>query len=79
MVMQIDDEEAGLVRVLEIPAAKLQYDVPGQIYVAYERQDIDDFPIGKLNDKREPNPIRILILFIYSFIHKYIEICCQGL
>jgi coatomer protein complex subunit gamma len=47
MVMQIDDEEAGLVRVLEIPAPKLEYDVPGQIYVVYEREDVDDFPIGK--------------------------------
>lgn len=47
MVMQIDDEEAGLVRVLEIPAPKLEYDIPGQIYVAYEREDVDDFPIGK--------------------------------
>ncbi|KAI9363191.1 adaptin N terminal region-domain-containing protein [Pilaira anomala] len=50
MMMQIDDEESGLVRVLEIPAAKLQYDVPGQIYVAYEREDVDDFPIASFTN-----------------------------
>ncbi|KAG2199331.1 hypothetical protein INT47_012965 [Mucor saturninus] len=50
MVMQIDDEEAGLVKVLEIPASKLQYDVPGQIYVAYEREDVDDFPIASFTN-----------------------------
>jgi coatomer protein complex subunit gamma len=48
MLMQIDDEESGLVKVWEIPAPKLEYNVQGQIYVAYEREDIDDFPIGKL-------------------------------
>lgn len=47
MMMQIDDEEAGLVRVLEIPAAQLAYDVPGQIYIGYEREDVDDYPIGE--------------------------------
>ncbi|KAL7314997.1 coatomer subunit gamma [Mucor circinelloides] len=50
MVMQIDDEEAGLVRVLEIPAPKLEYDIPGQIYVAYEREDVDDFPIASFTN-----------------------------
>lgn len=79
MVMQIDDEEAGLVRVLEIPAPKLEYDVPGQIYVAYEREDVDDFPIGKIYE----------FLYIYanqhnssclsSFFHKYLKVCHQGL
>lgn len=57
MVMQIDDEEAGLVRVLEIPATKLQYDVPGQIYVAYEREDVDDFPIGKRERERKTKKV----------------------
>ncbi|KAG2234014.1 hypothetical protein INT48_007104 [Thamnidium elegans] len=53
MMMQIDDEESGLVRVLEIPAAKLEYDVPAQIYIGYEREDIDDFPIGKKKKKKK--------------------------
>ncbi|KAI8059812.1 adaptin N terminal region-domain-containing protein [Thamnidium elegans] len=50
MMMQIDDEESGLVRVLEIPAAKLEYDVPAQIYIGYEREDIDDFPIASFTN-----------------------------
>jgi coatomer protein complex subunit gamma len=51
MVMQMDDEECGLVKIFEIPAPKLEYNVPGNIYVAYEREDIDDFPIGKKDRK----------------------------
>ncbi|KAI9485580.1 MAG: adaptin N terminal region-domain-containing protein [Benjaminiella poitrasii] len=43
MVMEMDDEEAGLVPLFEIPAPKLEYNVPGNIYVAYERQE-DEFP-----------------------------------
>ncbi|GAA5817605.1 hypothetical protein MFLAVUS_011153 [Mucor flavus] len=50
MMMQIDDEESGLVRVLEIPAAKLEYNVPAQIYIGYEREDIDDFPIASFTN-----------------------------
>ncbi|OBZ91477.1 Coatomer subunit gamma-2 [Choanephora cucurbitarum] len=50
MIMQIDYEEAGLVRVLEIPAAQLAYDVPGQIYVGYEREDPDDYPIASFSN-----------------------------
>lgn len=50
MVMQIDDEDAGLVKLFEIPAPKLEYDVQGQIYVAYEREDIDDFPIASFTN-----------------------------
>ncbi|KAI8077338.1 adaptin N terminal region-domain-containing protein [Gilbertella persicaria] len=50
MVMQMDDEQAGLVRVLEMPAAQLAYDVPGQIYVAYEREDEDDFPVASFTN-----------------------------
>lgn len=78
MVMQIDDEDAGLVRVLEIPAPKLEYDIPGQIYIAYEREDVDDFPIGKKKKKRSYDIYEVLTL-MYSFIYQYIKICHQGL
>ncbi|CEP19374.1 hypothetical protein [Parasitella parasitica] len=50
MVMQLDDEDCGLVRVLEIPAPKLEYNVPGHIYVAYEREDVDDFPVASFTN-----------------------------
>lgn len=50
MVMQIDDEEACLTKVFEIPAPKLEYNVQGQIYVAYEREDVNDFPIASFTN-----------------------------
>ncbi|KAI7902633.1 adaptin N terminal region-domain-containing protein [Cokeromyces recurvatus] len=49
MMMQMDDEESGLVRLFEIPAPKLEYNVPGHIYIAYERPE-DDFPIASFTN-----------------------------
>ncbi|KAI8138268.1 adaptin N terminal region-domain-containing protein [Fennellomyces sp. T-0311] len=39
MIMQPEVDDMGLVQVAEIPAAKLEYNVPSAIYVAFEQQD----------------------------------------
>ncbi|KAI9312096.1 adaptin N terminal region-domain-containing protein [Dichotomocladium elegans] len=44
MIMQPEIEDCGLVKVAELPAEKLEYNVPGVIYVAFEREDEGDFP-----------------------------------
>jgi coatomer protein complex subunit gamma len=40
MIMQPEIE--GLVQVAEIPAEKLEYDIPGNIYVAFEQEDPEE-------------------------------------
>ncbi|KAI9008863.1 adaptin N terminal region-domain-containing protein [Phycomyces nitens] len=45
MMMQPDIDDCGLVKVVEIPALKLEYSVPGVIYVAFEKEDPADFPV----------------------------------
>jgi coatomer protein complex subunit gamma len=47
MVMQPMDD-APLVQVVEVPAPKLEYNVPGYIYVAFEQEDPEDLAVGKL-------------------------------
>lgn len=47
MVMQPMDD-APLAQVVEIPAPKLEYNVPGYIYVAFEQEDPEDLAVGKL-------------------------------
>ncbi|KAF7728890.1 coatomer subunit gamma [Apophysomyces ossiformis] len=45
MVMQAEVDDCGFIKVAEIPAAKLEYNVPGVIFVAFEKEDADDFPV----------------------------------
>lgn len=45
MVMQPEVADCGLVKVAEVPVAKLEYNVPGTIYVAFEKEE-EDFPAG---------------------------------
>lgn len=47
MIMQPDIDDCGLIKVADLPAEKLEYNVPGTIYVAFEREDEGDFPAGK--------------------------------
>lgn len=43
MIMQPEVDDCGLTKVAEVPVAKLEYNVPGTIYVAFEREDEGDF------------------------------------
>jgi coatomer protein complex subunit gamma len=45
MIMQPDIDECGLEPIVSIPAPKLEYNVPGVIYVAFQKA-ADDYPIG---------------------------------
>ncbi|KAI7862746.1 adaptin N terminal region-domain-containing protein [Spinellus fusiger] len=45
MMMQPDMENCGLIKVAEVLASKLECNVPGVIYVAFEKEDPQDFPI----------------------------------
>ncbi|KAI8149508.1 adaptin N terminal region-domain-containing protein [Fennellomyces sp. T-0311] len=45
MIMQPEIDDCGLRKVVEIPLAKLEYNVPGVIYVAFAREDEGDFPV----------------------------------
>ena len=47
MVMQPEIDDCGLTKVAQLPAEKLEYNVPGVIYVAFEREDDGDFPVGR--------------------------------
>ncbi|CDH50687.1 coatomer subunit gamma [Lichtheimia corymbifera JMRC:FSU:9682] len=44
MIMQPDMDDCGLIKVADLPAEKLEYNIPGTIYVAFEREDEGDFP-----------------------------------
>ncbi|KAI8334578.1 adaptin N terminal region-domain-containing protein [Chlamydoabsidia padenii] len=49
MVMQPMDD-APLVQVVEIPAPKLEYNVAGYIYVAFEQEDPEDLAVGTFSN-----------------------------
>ncbi|CAO3702144.1 unnamed protein product [Rhizopus stolonifer] len=51
MAMDIDDVESGLVQVFDLSAPKLEFNTLGHIYVAYEKQDVDDFPVASFTSK----------------------------
>lgn len=57
MIMQPDMDDCGLIKVADLPAEKLEYNIPGTIYVAFEREDEGDFPAGK---KKRVNPIHCI-------------------
>ncbi|KAI8884905.1 Coatomer, gamma subunit [Backusella circina FSU 941] len=50
MVMQMEDEDDSLIKVLELPAAKLEYNVSSSIYIGYERTDEDDYPVASFTN-----------------------------
>jgi coatomer subunit gamma len=47
MMMQPDVDECGLEQVASISSAKLEYNVTGVLYLAFQKLAAD-FPIGKL-------------------------------
>ncbi|CAO3626491.1 unnamed protein product [Cunninghamella echinulata] len=49
MVMQSLDD-APLTQIIEIPAPKLEYNVPGIIYVAFEQEDPEDLAVGSFSN-----------------------------
>jgi coatomer protein complex subunit gamma len=51
MIMQPEIE--GLVQVAEIPAEKLEYDIPGNIYVAFEQEDPEELANGIKKKKKK--------------------------
>ncbi|KAI8337118.1 adaptin N terminal region-domain-containing protein [Chlamydoabsidia padenii] len=49
MVMQPIDDLA-LIQIANIPAPKLEYNVPGYIYVAFEQEDSEDLAVGAFSN-----------------------------
>ncbi|CAO3587908.1 unnamed protein product [Absidia cylindrospora] len=49
MLMQPMDD-APLAQIVEIPATKLEYNVPGYIYVAFEQEDPEDLAVGTFSN-----------------------------
>lgn len=48
MIMQPDVDECGLEQIASISAPKLEYNVPGVLYIAFQKLAADDYPIGEL-------------------------------
>ena len=79
MMMQPDIDECGLEQVASISSAKLEYNVPGVLYLAFQKL-ATDFPIGKS-----------LLVYNYdltvytdngksdSHFHQHSEVRCKGL
>ncbi|RUS23127.1 Coatomer/calthrin adaptor appendage, C-terminal subdomain-containing protein [Endogone sp. FLAS-F59071] len=55
IVMQPEVDDIGLVEVVNIPAPKLQYNNPGVSYVAFKKDDPDDFPLDCDPTSGEPD------------------------
>ncbi|EIE85792.1 hypothetical protein RO3G_10502 [Rhizopus delemar RA 99-880] len=51
VVMDIDNQELGLVKVFDLPASKIEYNALKHIYVAYEKQEISSFPVASFSCK----------------------------
>lgn len=47
MIMQPDVDDCGLEQVASISAPKLEYNVPGMLYLAFQKLAADDYPICK--------------------------------
>lgn len=56
MIMQ--PEIDGLVQVAEIPAEKLEYNVTGTIYCAFEQEDPEELANGKKKRKKRKTVVR---------------------
>lgn len=74
MIMQ--PEIDGLVQVAELPAEKLEYNVTGAIYVAFEQEDPEELANGKYIHVYK---LEALCLFVHSHLHKHTQVCCQRL
>ncbi|GAB5592979.1 coatomer subunit gamma [Umbelopsis nana] len=46
MIMQPDVDECGLEQIASISAPKLEYNVPGVLYIAFQKLAADDYPIA---------------------------------
>lgn len=62
-------EIEGLVQVAEIPAEKLEYDIPGNIYVAFEQEDPEELANGIKKKKKIRCYIDIQVVSSYFYQH----------
>ncbi|CAG8661732.1 20790_t:CDS:10, partial [Racocetra persica] len=50
VVMQPESDDIGLEEEFVIPTAKLAYDQPGSVYVAFKRTNLDEYPLGSFSN-----------------------------